>query len=1193
MLKKKGISITVILSIIIQICMPIFTQEVKAATEEITATSDPRFTYTIQSDGTAEITDYVGTDTELVIPSKLDGYMVTSIGYEAFRGCSSLTSIDIPDRVTSIGDWAFYDCEGLMNITIPENVTSIGGAAFSGCSSLTSIVIPEGITTIENSVFQGCSSLISIDIPEGVTSIGVSAFAHCSSLTSIAIPVSVTSIEYGAFQSCSSLTSIDIPDGVTSIGDYAFQDCTSLTSINIPVSVTSIGYSAFADCSSLMNIQVNENNNNYISIEGVLYNKEKTELIQCPAGKQDKYYIIPEGITSIGNGGFYGCSSLTSIAIPDGVTSIGEYTFCDCSSLTSINIPESVTSIDWYTFLGCSSLTSIDIPDGVTSIGDYAFQDCSSLTSIDIPEGVTSIGSRAFRGCSRLTSIQVDENNNYYTSIEGVLYNKEKTELIQYPAGKQDEYYIIPEGVTSIEKYAFYGCSYLKSITITDGVASIEETTFDNCTSLINIKIPKSTIKIADYVFDDCNKLENIEVDENNIAYTSVDGVLYNKTKTELIKYPDGKTNESYKIPYETIIIRDHAFYNCNNLENIIIPENVKYIFGNAFPYNSKLNIICRSDSVAKTYAESRWIKYTIDDEGPIVEYTVNGNEIPTKTQETKVIINDSFTGIKENSMKYLWSQSEETPGEKEFTQNLINEETISKKEGDGQWYLWILAEDQVGNRSIVKSNAFNLDNTAPEVEESRNLNTLTNQNVEVTITANEEIQEVEGWILSENKQSLIKEYSENTSEIENLTIKDIAGNETQLEVQPITNIDRQPAIVEVSYSIKELTNQNVIVTIKANEEIQEIEGWTISANKKELTKQYTQNTNETEKLTIKDIAGNETIANITITNIDKQAPTITYEGIQNKAKQQNIKITVEDTQSGVEESSLKYVWTTNEEQPEEESFTQSLTNGETITQEEEGTWYIWVIAKDKLGNIGIQKSEAIIIDKTSPEVEINYSTKELTNQNVIVTITANEEIQEIEGWTLSKNKQELTKEYSQNKTEIESLTIKDTAGNETPVEIEAINNIDKTPPQINGVENNKSYINQSVTPEIKDENLSKITLTKNNQQITYQQGQTITEVGRYVITAEDQAGNKTTKQFTIEEKLEITTNYTIEGNYIKGIKPNTSKGIFGNNLTSNKTYEITKEGNKIEDNEIIETGMKINFRNRRKLYNNSKWRYK
>ena len=136
-------------------------------------------------------------------------------------------------------------------------------------------------------------------------------------------------------------------------------------------------------------------------------------------------------------------------------------------------------------------------------------------------------------------------------------------------------------------------------------------------------------------------------------------------------------------------------------------------------------------------------------------------------------------------------------------------------------------------------------------------------------------------------------------------------------------------------------------------------------------------------------------------------------------------------------------------------------------------------------------------------------------------------------------------------------------AGNETPVEIEAINNIDKTPPQINGVENNKSYINQSVTPEIKDENLSKITLTKNNQQITYQQGQTITEVGRYVITAEDQAGNKTTKQFTIEEKLEITTNYKIEGNYIKGIKPNTTKGIFGNNLTSNKTYEITKEGNK------------------------------
>ena len=392
--------------------------------------------YCINAD---ELPDYVFSFcnfTELTLPDNL-----LVIGSSALRGCADLKQLSLPQTLTTIRDAAFSSA--LTSITIPRNVTLIEGnpflsiGYFSTTYNLAAIVVEEGntvydsregcnaiIETASNTLISGCSNTViphtvvaigpnafyyanmsSIVIPDNIKSIGESAFYRCGKLNSIIIPNSVTSIGARAFYECTSLTTIRIPDGLSTLENSVFAYCENLHDAFISASVNSISSSAFSHCPKLTEIIVDPNNKTYMSDDGVLFTKDKSELLKFPIAKPADMYVVPNGVKVIGENAFQGCKALIAANIPESVTSIGNYAFSECENLIAITIPAGITLIGSGTFQGCSNLVSFTVPSTVKNIGEWAFSNCSNLREITFPNSLKSIGNNAFYKCVSLSKI--------------------------------------------------------------------------------------------------------------------------------------------------------------------------------------------------------------------------------------------------------------------------------------------------------------------------------------------------------------------------------------------------------------------------------------------------------------------------------------------------------------------------------------------------------------------------------------------------------------------------------------------------------------------------------------------------------------------------------------------------------------------------------------------------------------------
>ena len=506
-------SLSVILSVLIVIsaalCVPV---TASAATYD----SDPnnfKFSYN-SSDMTANVTKYKGDSEYVEIPSMVNGYKVTSLGYDyrtkTFSDVSGiynnrkLKGIIIPDTVKKIPSQLFSDCISLVDVDLGKGITYISSQMFKNCKSLEYITIPEQIEYFGyvrycmdgnyEYPFEGCTNLKTVYFKaKNIESI--SDCLYLPSLTNIVIESTVDSLPDGAFSRYDNLENVTFENGLMVLPDSCFKNCTSLKNITLPDSMMSVGKSAFENCFNLKSVTFSKNLNTISpsafkgcsSIESLNFN---------------------DNLREIGSNAFENCTSVKNVTFNNLLNTIGESAFSNCTSIEKAELPSSVSSLGENAFAGCTGLKNVTLSEKLKYISSGAFSDCNSLESIDLPDNITEIGLGSFLNCTALQNVKIGKNT------------------------------------TTIEKYAFLGCSSLKSIEIPANVKYICESAFEDCTNLSSVKLNNGLHQLDNYVFYNCLNLKKIIIPASVTSLSDYSLGYY------------GKNDNNYKIP-DFVIVGD------------------------------------------------------------------------------------------------------------------------------------------------------------------------------------------------------------------------------------------------------------------------------------------------------------------------------------------------------------------------------------------------------------------------------------------------------------------------------------------------------------------------------------------------------------------------------------------------------------------------------------------------------------
>ncbi len=570
------------------------------------------FTYVELEDGTIEIRSYTGHRRYITIPDMIDGKIVSSIGEEAFKGetrlrevilpkelkrirrsafegCNNLVHIDLPDTVVEIGEKAFFNNVRLSYVGIggSSQLASIGNFAFSNCAKLQRFELPASVVSVNGSAFYGATNLTAFTVRAGnknftakdgvlfnytqstlvaypagmreeytipatvltigdysfgymrfaginlgnVQTIGNFAFAN-SELESIVIPDTVTAMGVSAFEKNFYLQSVQLGNGLTAISKYVFYYCTALEQIEIPANIREIQQGAFANTLGMTSVTFASNSK----------------------------------LTAIGKSAF-ASSSLSSVAIPASVISIGDAAFAQhfLAPLASVTFAEDsqLRTIGGEAFKGTYRLTAIDLPEQLTSLGAFAFMG-SGLEQVTIPASLTSFGAGAFAACHSLTAITVEEANTVYTDVDGVVYDKAKTTLIEYPAGNTRSDYTVLNTVTALKEDAFYGSWNLYTVYLPESLQEIRREAFFDCQGLNYIQIPDNVIQISNHAFAQCWNLTSVYLnDTSKLPRISYEAFAYCGL-------------QSFRVPANVSTMAQGAFTGCYNLTSFTFAANSK-----------------------------------------------------------------------------------------------------------------------------------------------------------------------------------------------------------------------------------------------------------------------------------------------------------------------------------------------------------------------------------------------------------------------------------------------------------------------------------------------------------------------------------------------------------------------------------------------------------------------------------------